>query len=668
MVKTNVDLYPFYKANIHERRFAARLCRAFPLLMFLTVMTAIAYGCARNELLLLSICAAMNVALWLWITSTALLGMAGSFLVAGELQKRERGSPQKKVPFFSPCGEGTTSLIVKGTSPVLSDESADAAPMIASQKSPFSSPRGQSDGVMHLIVIPNYKEDIAMLSETLSSLQEAKNAQNFHVVLAMEAREGLTATDKATLLQEKFATSFGAITVAMHPADLHQEHLDDSTDSEVPGKASNLKYAVNDAYDLLAKQDPHRLPNIILTVADADCIFHPEYFSSITKDFDELREKPGAEHQWCMWQAPQVSFRDHWQAPVCSRIWTYVSSFYEFGGVCGLYWGGYHMVFSGYSLPLQLAVSAQSWDGDVIAEDHHSYLKNFFYSAHASAQQSLRAARICETHDIYNDGCQPMLKVRPIFLPVKSTPVISDEGYWQTFFERWHQAKRHAQGVAELPYAMLAIWDAMCELPLSTYSMSLFHQLARIVMRLLCMHLLPLCQAFGLALMTVYWLYFKGHLQSCPEQMRLLSWEDSLRSEYFLCAFGGAWNLLWPMAIPFACVILANYMIVSSCFFMPARHSLGKSIWHKEDSGIQPMLGSRNFSAFVWISIDCMVFLGIMMVPYGLCACLLAMWNVCFSGNRFKYITAAKATKSIKENGYGTLSSPRDSSAKESGP
>ena len=33
------------------------------------------------------------------------------------------------------------------------------------------------------------------------------------------------------------------------------------------------------------------------------------------------------------------------------------------------YDGGHHMVFSGYSLPLQLAYQAESWDGDVIAED-----------------------------------------------------------------------------------------------------------------------------------------------------------------------------------------------------------------------------------------------------------------------------------------------------------
>jgi len=87
------------------------------------------------------------------------------------------------------------------------------------------------------------------------------------------------------------------------------------------------------------------------------------------------------------------------------------------------------MVFSGYSMPLQLAASAQSWDGDVIAEDHHAYIKTFFYSLHASA---LVAASDTDA-GFWGSGCQPKLQVRPIFLPVKSLPVISSEGYWQNY-------------------------------------------------------------------------------------------------------------------------------------------------------------------------------------------------------------------------------------------
>jgi len=610
MDKTNVELYQFHNANIHERRLAARVVRVFPLACVLLFVAAIVYGCFKDELLLLELCAVMNVALWLWITTTSLFGMAGSFLVARELKARERAT--------------------------------------VTDKSPFSTPRNEldSDGVVHMIVYPNYKEEESMLADTLASLAESEDAHNFHVVLAMEGREGDVGQQKAQRLKEKFDNDFAEVTITTHPFDLDQEHLDDSVDPEVPGKASNLKWAVNRSYEHLQKQDPDRLSNVIITIADADCMFHPDYFSAVTKDFNELREKPGTEHQWCMWQAPQLSYRDHWHAPVCSRVWTYVSSMYEFGGVSSLHWGGHHMVFSGYSMPLVLAVNAQSWDGDIIAEDHHAYLKNWLFSLRASAMQCLSEPGA----GFWSGGCEPLLQVRPIFLPVKSTPVVSSEGYWQTYIERWHQAKRHAQGLAELPYAMLAMWDVLCTLPVNTYSFSLFYKMARVLMRLLCMHILPICQAAGLATMTVYWFYFDRHLQSCPNNLKF--WE-ALQSEYPLCAFGGAWSLVWPMAIPFICVIIANYMMVSSAFLMPGRNSANQSAWHKEDSGIQARCGSRNFSALVMITIDCALFLSVMMVPYGLVVCLLAMWNVCFSGNRFNYITASKASKD--KSAYGTM-------------
>lgn len=613
-----MDLYPFHNANIHEQRPAARFFRAVPLGLVVACISAIVYASFRDELLLLALCAVMNVALWLWITTTSVFGMMGSWVVAEELKTRS----QPRTP----------------------------------EKSPFSTPRNDadSDSVMHLIVFPNYKEEESMLADTLVCLSEAEDSHSFHVVLAMEAREGDAGEKKISTLQDKFSREFASFTATVHPADLNQDHLDDSVDLEVPGKASNLKWAVNQSYKTLRLQDSNRICNVILTVADADCMFHPDYFSAITKDFNELREKPEGQHQWSMWQAPQLSYRDHWHAPVCSRAWTYISSMYEFGGTSGLYWGGHHMVFSGYSMPLQLAMNVQCWDGDIIAEDHHAYLKTFFYSAHTSASQSLSQP------GLWDDGCQPMLQVRPIFLPVKSTPVISSEGYWQNFVERWHQSKRHAQGVAELSYFLLALWDAMWTLPASTYSFCFFYKIGRILARLIFMHILPICQAVGLGVMTIYWLIYTRELPSCPNDLTI---EDAFGGQYPLCALGGAWNLVWPMVVPFVCVICANYAMVSAAFLNPARSAKGKGIWYKEDSGIEPKCGSRSFGAFLLIAYDCTFFLSIMMIPYGLFACIYAMISVCFYGNRFTYITAAKAAK--EKLTYGTMSEEVSSEVKE---
>merc|ERR1719487_252177 len=224
-------------------------------------------------------------------------------------------------------------------------------------------------------------------------------------------------------------------------------HLDDSEDQEVPGKASNLKWAVPQGFAECQKSGFCRSrSSIILTVSDADCIFHPGYFTAVSREFNMRRENPGNDHLWTMYQAPQLPYRNYYGSAACCRIWAYVSSAYEFGGVCSLDFGGTHMTFSGYSLPLQLALDAGAWDGDIIAEDHHAYLKCFFYSALASVEACT--------------ACVPQLKVKPIYLPVKSTSVAAGS-YWRTCVDRWWQAKRHAQGASELSYVLLAAFDAM---------------------------------------------------------------------------------------------------------------------------------------------------------------------------------------------------------------
>lgn len=588
------NIYPFYNANIHEDRFIARVCRSLPFAFFIAICLIVSVGAFRQTLILLIMCAIMNVSLWLWLVSTCLCGIIGTFLVHWELHKVHTDDRR----------------LFKGQTPPL------------------------GSALIHVIVIPNYKEDQKLLEETLESLSEAEDARLFHIVLAMEARE-MGSEAKGTKLKSKFKDHFARIDVTLHPDNQVQIHNDRTVSSEVPGKASNLRWAMKQVHTNLSKDGTLSLDDIMVTVADADCIFHPSYFAKISKEFNIMREKPGndQEHKWTMWQAPQLSYRNHWVAPVCSRTWTYISSMYEFGGVTSLHFGGHQMVFSAYSLPLLLACQAESWDGDVVAEDHHCYLKSYFYALHATASSD-------------SISCRPRVRVRPIFLPVKSTAVLSSDGYWRTYVERWHQAKRHAQGVAELSYTLLATFDALCSLPLKAYSFSLLYGLSNIILRLFCMNLLPLCQTVGLGAMTFVWLYKDRLLPYCPETLTLTM---MLESEYILCGLAGTWTLIWPVVVPILCLIVANFLFVSSSFINPAKHS--KKIWYKEDGDFGVCCGSRKCMVFLLTLSDCVFFLVIMMMPYGLVVVFLGLWRVAFFGNNITYVTAAKRTKAMDTPG-----------------
>jgi len=609
------DLYPFWKANIHEDRLAAKVVCMFPLLFFLGTCALVLWAVFRSILILLVMCAIMNVAMWLWLTSTCLLGVAGSYLVQQELEKTK-----------------------------------DARVGVNSQAE--AGAQAGSDSVTHVIVIPNYKEDEALMSETLESLAQAEDSHFFHIVLAMEAREAGSDV-KAQTLQAKFKDCFAKVEVTLHPGDLQQDHNDGTVDAEVPGKASNLRWAVEQTYKNLQKEGQYSLASVLVTVTDADCIFHPAYFSTISKEFNIMRENPDKEQEWTMWQAPQLSYRNHWQAPICSRAWTYISSMYEFGGVSGLSFGGHHMVFSAYSLPLQLAHQADSWDGDIIAEDHHCYLKCFFYSVHAAAlDDSARDQSV---------GCRPKLQIRPVLLPVKSTPIISPEGYWSSYAERWYQAKRHAQGVAELSYTLLAMYDTFRHLPFKNYSFSLFFAMGKILTRLFCMHLLPICQTVGLGVLTLYWMAHHRGIPACPKTLRITM---ALETDYVLCGLAGTWTLVWPVVIPILCLIWANYCFASTAFISPSQHQPSAKLWFKEDGEFEARCGSKKVAAFGSTVLDCVVFLLPMMLPYGLIAMLVAFWNVAFYGNRVTYVTASKQTRATAGS-YGTMGDDQTREATE---
>lgn len=494
-----------------------------------------------------------------------------------------------------------------------------------------------------------------MLAETLRSLAEAEGSQSFWIILAMEAREGEEGKTKATRLRMRFEGDFARIIITHHPDDLVEDHMDGSRNPEVPGKAANLKYAINQAYRECAEVGIHH-DCVLLTVADADCILHPLYFRSVGEEFRVLREVN--QHSWTMWSAPQFPYRNFYTSPIVSRVWGYIQSTYEFGGLAGTAWGGHHMAFSSYSLPLSLAHDAEAWDGDVVAEDHHAWLKCFYYWVHTALNGS------CGNKSLVWEPEIPTLRLRPIFLPTKSTAVANTEAYWKSWVDRWMQAKRHAQGVSELSYALLATYDA-CQsslLPKRIFSPYLFYRMGQVLLRIWCMHVLPICQSICLTTLTIKWLWNNRHIELCPDRLWFFGdlghWGEQER--YLLCGLAGAWVLTWPVVIPAVLMVASNVLIIYKGFLMPAMLNRYASIWHSEDAKVPGE--SRGTLHLIMRTLLVVVFdfifgMSWILVPYGLFVEIIAYFNVFIFGNcHFSYVTASKGVASKKlPSSYGAI-------------
>mmetsp|Transcript_103543 Transcript_103543/g.221445 ORF Transcript_103543/g.221445 Transcript_103543/m.221445 type:complete len:663 (+) Transcript_103543:138-2126(+) len=641
------ELYPAYKANIHERRAAAIIFRALPLMLLALVCVLSVYGVFRSPSLLLWVCAILNSWLWVYLVSSAIFSIIGTRVAFRKMQEyEERRLLREK-----------GSIAKEGSSPAdAASSGASQDPELAFEAEGMDGTLGGVEEVVHLIVFPNYKEDEAMLAQSLESISEAEGSHTFRVVLAMEAREA-EAEGKALRLMSTFGSAFSWMSFSSHPKGLTETHNDGSVDDEVPGKASNLKWAVNYGWEECRKEGLINLDRIVLTVADADCIFHPAYFSSISKDFTSkefnlMRANPGSKHMYTMWQAPQIAFRNYWNSPAPSRSWGYMAGVDEFGGVSSLEWAGHHMVFSGYSVTLRLAVEAKPWDGDVVAEDHHCYLRCMFYGIHATICEELEDARSREEAVFFN-GLRPPVQVRPVLLPVKSTSVASEDGIVQGWLDRWQQARRHMQGVTEFSYALLATWDLLWTMPTNLIGTQLLVRLSRAILKLFCMHILPVLQSIALGVLTLDWLVHGRVLPQCPTQIMMVHHEFKM----LLCGLAGAWVLVWPMFIPLGIFVVANYFYMVVSFVRP-REMPGKlTIWHGEDGGTPPLLfGSVRLTMFLLVVFDVMVPMVAISVPYAFLPEVLAYWHGCIKGNRMNYVTAAKGglSASSGDSGYGS--------------
>ncbi|CAK9037026.1 Retrovirus-related Pol polyprotein from transposon TNT 1-94 [Durusdinium trenchii] len=605
-MKSIPEPHEFFKVNIHEERTAAYIARSMPFLIFLVTVCLLILGVLRNAVLLLTITAALNVAMWLWVVSMALTCMYGV---------------------------------------IQSQEMIDNANEKESERQPTES----KVTVRHIVVIPNYKESESILTDTLRSLHEAKerlsalqSKKDFTVVIAMEEREK-DAKIKYTKLKEQYEGKFEMM-VTFHPKDLEVTHMDGSVEPEVKGKASNLKHAVQEVCKKFDKEESSK--KNVLTVIDADVILHPMYFQHISHDIASMEDR-GEDPSYTFWQAPQLPWRNFYTCPVVSRVWGYISSLWEFGGVSGLIYGSHHMVFSAYSAPLDLAKNAECWDGDVIAEDHHAFLKAWFYAVFQKTQ-----AAAC-----------PWVQVKPVMLPSKSTSVQSDDDYWSSWSERWDQAKRHAQGVAELSYALLAAWDMLTSLPVTSLGPDFLWRLLKVVFKPFMMHIVSTLQAISLLVLTLYWLASGNEIPWCPKQLvltNLMTQGDTL-----LCGLAGAWVLAWPVVIPFILLIAANFMMIRVCFILPGNMKKDQeSCWEEADGAVKPwessflgpFAGSKQFTALCLLLMDVLIFFGPIMAVYGVLVEILAYCNVLVRGNRFEYKTASKSLASGKEvnKSYGS--------------
>jgi hypothetical protein len=222
--------------------------------------------------------------------------------------------------------------------------------------------------VVHVVILPNYKEPMACLKEAIMTIADSKIAKE-HIVLVpgMELSEGEEeARRKADELKAFFENDFLDVFPTFHPI----------IEGEQRGKSANTKWAFEQVIDDYLPKKGYDRRNVIVTVADADSDFHKEYFAALSYYFCRAGGGETPDRYLTIWQAPILHFKNYRDQPALVKLASLVASQHELANLADP--NATRVPYSTYSLSAVLAKEVGGWDGDFISEDWHMALKCFF--------------------------------------------------------------------------------------------------------------------------------------------------------------------------------------------------------------------------------------------------------------------------------------------------
>eukprot|EP00450_Noctiluca_scintillans_P001214 CAMPEP_0194499040 /NCGR_PEP_ID=MMETSP0253-20130528/15477_1 /TAXON_ID=2966 /ORGANISM="Noctiluca scintillans" /LENGTH=744 /DNA_ID=CAMNT_0039340755 /DNA_START=69 /DNA_END=2303 /DNA_ORIENTATION=+ len=314
-------------------------------------------------------------------------------------------------------------------------------------------PNGEgAPDVEQWVILPNYKEEIDILANSIQSIAQSTIAKTIGVVLAMEQREE-GAKAKVQLLRQRFAGVFLDIMETHHPSDLP---------NDPPGKASNTAWAFQELQTRLEERNTD-IAKVVLSVADADSEFDKTYFEKVARDFVVC----GDMKHLTLWQSPVLHLKNYHRQPSPVLVGSLFTCMLEGATLADP--NAIRFPYSTYSLSMTLAITVGGWDPEWIAEDWHMGIKCYLLTLGRTQVRSIMA---------------PTINYSP-----------EDDTWFGTIGARWEQAKRHALGFSDMAYIFMMLpliaqylgWHGTKERNLKDF-WRLFFQVNMYVIRLVNTH------------------------------------------------------------------------------------------------------------------------------------------------------------------------------------
>jgi len=266
------------------------------------------------------------------------------------------------------------------------------------------------EDIIHLLILPTYNEDLKVIKPSFEALiNDGYPTDKMAVVLAIEARAGVSAMEKAKIIEKEYGHKFKHFIITVHP---------DNIVGELKGKGANQAWAAKEARKELIDKEKYNYDLILVSVFDIDTVVEPGYFFRLSYAF-LTAEKPYR----TSYQPVPVYHNNIWQAPFFARVAASSNTFWQ---MMQQIRQEKLATYSSHSMTWRALVDIDFWSTSMVSEDSRIFWHCFLY---------------------YNGDYEAM----PLHFPV-SMDVTMDETNWQTAKNLYKQQRRWGWGVENVPY------------------------------------------------------------------------------------------------------------------------------------------------------------------------------------------------------------------------
>jgi len=273
---------------------------------------------------------------------------------------------------------------------------------------PAAPPVGQLE---HLVIVPVYKETMAVLEPTLEHLMHVDfPLSRVHILFAMESADP-HAEQAKQLIMDYAKGRLPNLYFSFHPL----------KPGEVAGKSANQAYAIGWFRREILRAGRINSANLIVTSLDADYRMHPGYFADLSVNYASDPER--AVH---IYQPIPMFFNNIWKVNVFARVQSALGTQIQMARQLNY---RENRSWSSYAVAYNSVTEAGDWDVDVIQEDSRLFWKVYFRFGHR-------------------------VRIAPLFLPVFGDAV-HGRTYLTAMRNLYEQIRRWAWGASDVPYVIM---------------------------------------------------------------------------------------------------------------------------------------------------------------------------------------------------------------------